>query len=82
MGEFQLDLILRKPFSPKKKLRYFDNLIKLYLLSIGTLHVVVHDTVHFTLLNVIRVDLFRIQVDSQSLRCQIEAKFEVEETPH
>jgi hypothetical protein len=62
MGEVLLDLVPGEPLALVKKMPYCDNLKELYIMLVTTLQLIVHDPVHYSLLNVIRVELCHGQV--------------------
>jgi hypothetical protein len=62
MGKILLNLTPCEPLSLVKKLPYFDNLIELDVLLAGSLHLGVHDLIHYFLLNAFKIELCRSQV--------------------
>jgi hypothetical protein len=61
--EFLLDTVLGEPLALMKKLPYFDNLIELYALLVGTFQLGVHDLVCYKFLNAIKVEIDSGQVN-------------------
>jgi len=62
MKKLLLNLTPCEALSLVKELPCFDNPIELYVLLVGVLLIGVHDLVDCSMLNVVRVELRRIQV--------------------
>ena len=62
MRKLLLNLTFGEPIDLVKKLSYFDNPIELYVMMEISLHLGVHDLVHYIFINVVRVQLCRVQV--------------------
>jgi len=62
MGELLLDLILGEPLALVKKLPWFDIPKELYILLVGALQLVVHNSVHYSL-------LIQLELSSVVLKC-------------
>jgi hypothetical protein len=58
MGKLLLNLTPSEPLALVKKLSCFDNLIELYVLLVGSLHLGVHDLIHCILLNAVRIEFY------------------------
>lgn len=62
MRKLLLSLTPSEPLALMKELSYFDDSIVLDVLLIGSLHFDVCDLINFNILNVVRVELCRVQV--------------------
>lgn len=62
MGNFFLNLALNELLTFVKNLSYFENPIELHVLLVGILHIGVHDFIHYSLFNAIRIEFYGIQL--------------------
>jgi hypothetical protein len=54
-----LNLTPSEPLSLVKKLSNFDNPVELYVLLASVFFLVVHDMIHYSLLNAVRIEFYR-----------------------
>jgi hypothetical protein len=62
MVNILLNLTLGEPCALVNKFSFFENLIELYVMLIGSIHICVHDIIHCILHNVVRIEFYRGQM--------------------
>jgi hypothetical protein len=65
-GKLLLNLTPGEPLALVKKFPCFDDLIELDVLLAGSLHLGVHDMIHYFLLNAFRIELCRAKCSTMS----------------